>query len=143
MILHCLFCIGQIGLGLDWVLWANRNISQELFVSEFEQHRCLERSYCIPKPFVPSASISLYSICASLCLIPFLRPPHPLVQQRVERFSRREFDLFNSWTRRPSAFSCQALAEVLKHNSTLTNLNLVQNWIADEGAKAWCLVRMV
>ena len=38
---------------------------------------------------------------------------------------------------------CQALAEGLKHNSTLTNLNLYGNNIGDTGAQAWCLVRMV
>ena len=36
---------------------------------------------------------------------------------------------------------CQALAEGLKHNSTLTNLYLDSN-IGPEGAQAWCLVRM-
>ena len=46
---------------------------------------------------------------------------------------------FNSSTN----FHCQALAEGLKENSTLTNLNLEQNRIGPEGAKAWCLVRMV
>ena len=39
--------------------------------------------------------------------------------------------------------SCEALAEGLKHNSTLTNLNLEENNIGDTGAQAWCLVRMV
>ena len=38
---------------------------------------------------------------------------------------------------------CQALAEGLKHNSTLKNLNLYINNIGDTGAQAWCLVRMV
>ena len=38
---------------------------------------------------------------------------------------------------------CQALAEGLKHNSTLTNLYLYNNNIGPEGAQAWCLVRMV
>ena len=39
---------------------------------------------------------------------------------------------------------CQALAEGLKHNSTLTNLNLIgNNNIGDTGAQAWCLMRMV
>ena len=38
---------------------------------------------------------------------------------------------------------CQALAEGLKENSTLINLNLEGTRIGDEGAKAWCLVRMV
>ena len=50
-----------------------------------------------------------------------------------------KFDRFKSWTRGP-AFSSQALAESLKKNSTLTNLNLVANGIGDDGAKAWCLV---
>ena len=35
------------------------------------------------------------------------------------------------------------MAEGLKANATLTNLSLMTNRIADEGAKAWCLVRMV
>ena len=35
------------------------------------------------------------------------------------------------------------MAEGLKANSTLTNLSLATNGIADEGAKAWCLVWMV
>ena len=38
---------------------------------------------------------------------------------------------------------CQALAEGLKHNSTLTNLALNHNNIGPAGAQAWCLVRMV
>ena len=38
---------------------------------------------------------------------------------------------------------CEALAEGLKHNSTLTSLNLYNNNIGPEGAKAWCLVRIV
>ena len=41
-----------------------------------------------------------------------------------------------------SCVSCQALAEALKQNSTLTDLNLGYNKIGDQGAKAWCLVRM-
>ena len=41
-----------------------------------------------------------------------------------------------------SCVSCQALAEALKQNSTLTDLNLMSNNIGPEGAKAWCLVRM-
>ena len=40
-------------------------------------------------------------------------------------------------------FSFQALAERLKHNSALTNVNLSWNNIGPEGAQAWCLVRMV
>ena len=39
-----------------------------------------------------------------------------------------------------SRVSCQALATVLKQNSSLTNLFLEGNKIGDEGAKAWCLV---
>ena len=38
---------------------------------------------------------------------------------------------------------CEALAEGLKYNSALTNLDLKENNIGPEGAKAWCLVRMV
>ena len=38
---------------------------------------------------------------------------------------------------------CQALADILKHNSTLTSLNLSGNNIGPEEAQAWCLVRMV
>ena len=34
---------------------------------------------------------------------------------------------------------CEALAEGLKHNLTLTNLILFQNKIGPEGAQAWCL----
>ena len=41
-----------------------------------------------------------------------------------------------------SCVFCQALAEALKQNSTLTYLNLARNNIGDEGSKAWCLVRM-
>ena len=37
----------------------------------------------------------------------------------------------------------KALAEGLKENSTLKNLDLHDNDIGAEGAKAWCLVRMV
>ena len=37
---------------------------------------------------------------------------------------------------------CQALAEMLKHNSTLTNLDLSDNIIGDTGAQAWRLVRI-
>ena len=36
--------------------------------------------------------------------------------------------------------SCQALAEALKQNSSLTDLDLQQNNIGPEGTKAWCLV---
>jgi len=39
--------------------------------------------------------------------------------------------------------SCQALAEALKQNSALNILYLMDNNIGDEGAKAWCLVKMV
>ena len=42
-----------------------------------------------------------------------------------------------------SHVSCQALAEALKQNSTLTGLNLERNNIGPEGAKAWCLGRTV
>ena len=38
---------------------------------------------------------------------------------------------------------CEALAEGLKHNSTLTDMNLGLNNIGPVGAQAWCLVRMV
>ena len=38
---------------------------------------------------------------------------------------------------------CQALAEALKQNSSLTNLHLMVNNIGNEGTKAWCLVKMV
>ena len=41
-----------------------------------------------------------------------------------------------------SCVSCQALAEALKRNSTLTAVDLQSNNIGPEGAKAWCLVRM-
>jgi len=41
-----------------------------------------------------------------------------------------------------SCVSCQALAEALKQNATLTQLDLAGNNIGDEGAKAWCLVRV-
>ena len=34
---------------------------------------------------------------------------------------------------------CEALAEGLKHNSTLTNLNLDRTNVGDTGAQAWCL----
>ena len=37
---------------------------------------------------------------------------------------------------------CEALAEGLKHNSTLTYLVLQDNNIGPEGAQAWCLERM-
>ena len=41
-----------------------------------------------------------------------------------------------------SRVSCQALAEALQQNSTLTSLDLRDNDnnIGPEGAKAWCLV---
>ena len=42
-----------------------------------------------------------------------------------------------------SRVSCQALAEALKQNSSLTNLVLGRNNIGPEGTKAWCLVKMV
>ena len=38
-------------------------------------------------------------------------------------------------------FCPQALAEALKVNSTVTNINLDKNDIGKEGAKAWCLGR--
>ena len=37
----------------------------------------------------------------------------------------------------------KALAEGIKENATLTNLSLMGNDIGDDGAKAWCLVRML
>ena len=54
----------------------------------------------------------------------------------------KEFDQKN-WTQGPSDFSCQALAESLKKNSTLMNLTLLGNGIGPEGAKAWCLMGIV
>ena len=42
-----------------------------------------------------------------------------------------------------SFVSCQALAKSLQKNSTLLNLNLQENGIGPERAKAWCLVKMV
>ena len=42
-----------------------------------------------------------------------------------------------------SFLSCQALAEALQQNSTLTYLDLEWNNIGPEGVKAWCLVKMV
>ena len=39
--------------------------------------------------------------------------------------------------------SCQALAEALQQNSSLTDLDLRENNIGPEGTKAWCLVKMV
>ena len=35
--------------------------------------------------------------------------------------------------------SCQALAEAVQQNSTLTDLDLYENNVGPEGAKAWCL----
>ena len=63
--------------------------------------------------------------------------------QQPDKFSRRKGGL-----RGPRVWSIQeldskALAEGLKANCTLTNLSLGLNHIADEGAKAWWLVRMV
>ena len=63
-------------------------------------------------------------------------------REEREDWEDKEFDQ-KSWTQGPSAFSCQALAESLKKNSTLKNLSLKANQIADDGAKAWSLVRMV
>ena len=40
-----------------------------------------------------------------------------------------------------SHFCPQDLAEALKVNVTVTNLNLEWNEIGNEGAKAWCLAR--
>ena len=37
----------------------------------------------------------------------------------------------------------QALAEALKINKCVTNINLGDNQIGDEGAKAWCVVGSV
>ena len=45
--------------------------------------------------------------------------------------------------RSPLFALCQALVEGLKHNSTLTDLDLDWIRIGPEGAQAWCLVRMV
>ena len=39
--------------------------------------------------------------------------------------------------------SWQALAEALQYNFSLTNLDLERGNIGPEGAKAWCLVRMM
>ena len=64
------------------------------------------------------------------------------ILEKDGKTERTEFEQFKSWTRGP-AFSCQALAEGLKENSTLKNLDLQRNQISDDGAKAWCLVSMV
>ena len=42
----------------------------------------------------------------------------------------------------PALICCclQALAEALKIITSVTNINLAQNQIGDEGAKAWCVV---
>ena len=64
------------------------------------------------------------------------------ILEKDGKTERSEFEQFKSWTRGP-AFSCQALAKHLKENSTLKNLNLMWNKLGDEGAKAWCLARMV
>ena len=42
----------------------------------------------------------------------------------------------------PALICCclQALAEALKTNGSVTNINLRDNKIGDEGAKAWCVV---
>ena len=42
-----------------------------------------------------------------------------------------------------SCVSCQALAQAMEQNLTLTYLCLYYKNVGDEGAKAWCLVRMV
>ena len=40
-------------------------------------------------------------------------------------------------------FCPQALAEALKVNKTVMNIDLTYNAIGNEGAKAWCLARGV
>ena len=67
-----------------------------------------------------------------------LRPPHPMVQQLEKKIEKE----VRSWAQGPSAFSCQALAESFKKNSTLVNMNVAHNGIGPEGAKAWCLARI-
>ena len=90
--------------------YLSRAVSEQMW-----ENLMLNETHCIPKPSIP----------------------HPLVEQ-PEKFPRRKGGM-----KRPrvwSNFSCQALAEGLKDNSTLKNLDLHDNKIADEGAKAWCLV---
>ena len=115
--------------------WFGKDLSRAVSKQMWANLR-LKETYCIPKP----------SITRTLCLIMSLIPCF----NSWQKISRREgdwadpgFDQFKSWTRGPSDFSCQALAEGLKENSTLKNLNLERNRIGPEAAKAWCLVWMV
>ena len=64
----------------------------------------------------------------------------PLKPQSPQLDKKPRGGLSGPKVRRPPDFSCQALAEGLKENSTLMNLNLQRNEIGPEGAKAWCLV---
>ena len=120
----CFVVVRLAGIYIDFSL---ANISPGLFVSKCEQTWCKTKHIAYQNH--PS-------------LIPWFN------SWRNPREGREEWDdpevyPFKSWTRGPSDFSCQALAEGLKENSTLINLNLEQNRIGPEAAKAWCLVWMV
>ena len=45
------------------------------------------------------------------------------------------------WNKSPALLCLrfQALAEALKINKSITNIDLIDNQIGDEGAKAWCV----
>ena len=125
----------QFALGFDLA-----HISPGLFCKQMWANLMLKRNMLHTKAIHNPYFVSYKSYNVS-SLIPGF---NSLTNSREgrEEWEDPEFDWFKSWTRGPD-FSCQALAEALKKNSTLKNLNLEDNNIGPEGAEAWCLVRMV
>ena len=138
LILHWSFCGGQTAWGLDWINFlANQYVSPALYLSKCKQTSCSKEAKLCTK----AGSLCLFIRDSMLSLIPWLNSQRNSQEGR-ENWEDSEFDQFKSCTQGPD-FSCQALAEGLKENSTLMELLLRDNNIGPEGAKAWCLVRMV
>ena len=121
---------------LDWFSGKPICLSGAL-LSKCEQTYCNKEAKLCTK----AGSLCLFIRDSMLSLIPWLNSQRNS-QEGMENWEDSEFDQFKSCTQGPD-FSCQALAEGLKENSTLKNLNLDRSNIGPEGAKAWCLVRMV
>ena len=128
VILHCLFCGGQIGRASRLHISLANTVSLQGSCNQMWPNLMLKWSTLHSKTTRNPYFVSHY-----------VSSPIPWRNSRDDP----EFDRFKSWTRRPSVFSCQALFECLRQNSALKNLNLWENEIGAEGAKAGCLARIV
>ena len=132
-----------LGFGLDVCLPSPGVIQMSLrgccFSSILSKLDVTRKPHCIPKRAV---YVSLSVIQWYPSFLGFIAKESLEKEGRTER---TEFDQnkLDSRSIRSLDFSCQALAESLKKNSTLINLILLGNNIGPEGAKAWCLARMV